>query len=130
MDWPGDGGVRRVVKNASGVLTTRPIRFSGAHLFVNADANGGDLRVEVLDANGRVIAPFTRDACVPVTTDGTRTAVTWAKGSIADVAGQEVRLRFSMTRGRLFAFWVSPDPTGRSRGYGAAGGPGIQGPTE
>ena len=33
-----------------------------------------------------------------------------------------------MTRGRLYAFWVSPWPTGESRGYPAAGGPEFSGP--
>jgi hypothetical protein len=108
-------------------LTTRPIRFSGRQLFVNADAQGGDLRVEVLDRDGRIIAPLTRDACVAVNANGTRLAVTWSKGSIGDAAGREVRLRFSMRRGRLYAFWVSPDASGRSQGYAAAGGPGING---
>jgi hypothetical protein len=84
----------------------------------------------VLDRNGRVIEPFTQQACAPVNGDGTRLAVTWAKGSLGDLAGQDVRFRFSMSRGRLYAFWVSPDASGRSRGYAAAGGPGIQGPTD
>jgi hypothetical protein len=114
----------------AGTLTTRPIRFSGSHLFVNADVAGGDLRVEVLDAGGRVLAPFTRDQCRPVTANGTRLPVTWEKGSLGDLVGQDVRLRFSLTRGSLYAFWVSPSAAGRSRGYAAAGGPGIQGPTD
>ena len=130
MDWLPEQA--RVVKQPAAdvaTLTTRPIRFSGNQLFVNADAQGGDLRVEVLDVNGRTLAPLTRDACVPVNANGTRLAVNWNKGAIGDVAGREVRLRFSMRRGRLYAFWVSPDSSGRSRGYAAAGGPGINGPT-
>ncbi len=131
MDWiPEEARVIRRPSPARATLTTRPIRFTGKQLFVNAAAKGGDLRVEVLDRNGRVIEPFTQQACVPVNGDGTRLAVTWAKGSLGDLAGQDVRLRFSMNRGRLYAFWVSPDASGRSRGYAAAGGPGIQGPTD
>jgi hypothetical protein len=130
MDWLPDQA--RVIRRpaTAGTLITRPIKFSGKHLFVNADAKGGDLRVEVLDASGRVLAPLTRDACVPVNADGTRLPVAWARGSIGDVAGQEVRLRFSMSRGRVYAFWVSADRSGRSGGYAAAGGPGIQGPID
>ena len=131
MDWLPDEA--RVVKQPAAdvaTLTTRPIRFSGKQLFVNADAQGGDLRVEVLDANGRTISPLTREACVPVNTNGTRLAVNWNKGALGDVSGREVRLRFSMRRGRLYAFWVSPDASGQSRGYAAAGGPGINGPTD
>jgi hypothetical protein len=32
-----------------------------------------------------------------------------------------VRFRFHLTRGSLYAFWVSPSTTGASRGYLAAG---------
>jgi hypothetical protein len=32
--------------------------------------------------------------------------------------------------GSLYAFWVSPESTGASHGYVAAGGPGFTGPTD
>src|ERR1044071_4390447 len=38
-----------------GTLTTRPVRFSGGHLFVNVADAAGQLQVEVLDASGNVI---------------------------------------------------------------------------
>jgi hypothetical protein len=124
--------VRRIDRSSSigGTLTTRPIRFAGSHLFVNADVGGGELRVEALDREGRVIAPFTRDACSPITASGTKVPVRWAPGSIGDLAGQTVRLRFSMTRGRLYSFWVSAAATGESGGYPAAGGPEFDGPID
>jgi hypothetical protein len=129
MEWQPDAS--SVMRRADrGLLTTRPVRFSGSHLFVNADLQGGELRAEILDRDGRVIAPFAREACAPVTGNGTRLAVTWSKGTLKDLASEVVRLRFSMTRGRLYAFWISPDATGRSRGYAAAGGPGFQGPVD
>lgn len=132
MDWlPGDGGVirGRVGDAPAGSLTTRPLRFSGKHLFVNADLQG-ELRVEVLDRSGTVIAPFAAAACVPLTGNGTRLAVRWSAGDLATVANREVRFRFSITRGRLYAFWVSPRPSGESRGYPAAGGPEFSGPID
>jgi hypothetical protein len=113
-----------------GVLTTRPVRFSGSHLFVNANLEGGELRAEILDRSGRVIAPFTREACAPVTGNGTRLAVQWPKASLGELSSQDVRVRFSLTRGRLYSFWISPTASGRSRGYVAAGGPEFQGPTD
>lgn len=129
MDWRPDAAP--VMRRADrGVLTTRSVRFSGSHLFVNADLDGGELRAEILDRSGRVIAPFTREACAPVTGNGTRLAVKWSKGSLSELAGQAVRVRFSMTRGRLYAFWISPAESGRSRGYVAAGGPEFQGPLD
>jgi hypothetical protein len=130
MDWlPEDTRVRRRVDDPSGagVLITRPIRFSGGHLFVNADLDGGELRIEVLDQSGRTISAFSREACVPITGNATRMAVTWRQAALASIAGQTVRLRFVMTRGRLYSFWVSKWPTGESGGYVAGGGPGFAG---
>jgi len=39
-------------------------------------------------------------------------------------------LRFELTSGSLYAFWVSRDETGRSDGYVAGGGPGYPGPVD
>jgi hypothetical protein len=38
-----------------------------------------------------------------------------------------VKFRFHLKRGSLYAFWVSPDKSGASHGYVAAGGPGLVG---
>jgi hypothetical protein len=132
MDWmPGEARARPLVPaGADGTLTTRPVRFSGEHLFVNADLRGGQLRVSVLDLEGRLIPPFSLDACSPVTGDGTRLAVKWTGVSLKPLAGRVVRFRFSMSRGRLYAFWVSRWPSGESGGYPAAGGPEFAGPID
>jgi len=115
----------------AGTLTTRKLRFKGKHLFVNADVAGGELRVEMLDADGKVIAPFTRDNCAPICYDSTLQPVTW-KGAedLSALAGKPVKVRFHLRRGRLYAFWVSPHASGASHGYVAAGGPGFTGPTD
>jgi hypothetical protein len=133
MDWlPGEGGIIRgaVTPGTAGSLTTRPLRFSGSHLFVNGDFSGGHLRVEVLDKAGTVIAPFTLDRCTPVSGDAARIGVSWSGAGLNDLAGRVVRFRFTLTRGRLYAFWVSATPTGESRGYPAAGGPAFSGPID
>ena len=109
-----------------GFLTTRTIRFSGHHLFVNA-AIDGELRVEVLDEAGHSIAPFTPEQCSPVRGDATRTAVSWKGASLESLAGRPVKLRFWLDEARLYAFWISPWPTGESRGATAAGGPEFAG---
>ncbi|MDX9971380.1 MAG: hypothetical protein RBU21_00175 [FCB group bacterium] len=112
-------------------LTTRPIVFKGSRLFVNVDCPEGELRVEVLDEERNPIAPYTRDNSIPVRTDGTRVAVTWENAAdLAAVAGKPVRLRFHLRKGGLYSFWVSPDVSGASHGYVAAGGPGLTGPTD
>jgi hypothetical protein len=113
---------------AGGSLTTRPLLFSGRYLFVNAASAHGEIRVEALDEQGQPIAPFTAAACAPVGVDRTRIAVVWADtDSLAPLAGRPVRFRFHVRRAALYSFWVSPDRSGASYGYTAAGGPGIPG---
>jgi hypothetical protein len=112
-------------------LTTRAVRFSGHHLFVNVDAPAGELRAEVLDAEGKVIAPFTQENCAAVSADTTLTEVKWrGAADLSKLAGQPVKFRFTLRNGALYSFWVSPDASGASHGYVAAGGPGFTGPTD
>jgi hypothetical protein len=123
-----DGFASMDADEHGGTLTTRPIIFSGRCLFVNGCAPQGELRAEVLDERGNVIAPFTLENCQPFTGDSTRQRITW-KGAddLSQLAGKKVRLRFSLRRGQLYAFWVTPDPAGASYGYLGAGGPGFEG---
>jgi hypothetical protein len=132
MDHPGPRGrVERVSTLPAGTLITRPVRFSGRHLFVNVNAPWGELRVEVLDVDGRTIGPFTASACVPVRGDTTRAHVAWATAvDLSALAGRAVRFKFQVNNGALYAFWVSADTTGASRGFVAAGGPGFDGPVD
>jgi hypothetical protein len=116
---------------SEGMLTTRPVRFKGKYLFVNVAAEKGELRVEALNEAGKVIAPFSRDRCIPVRSDKMLQAVRWKEtGDLSALSGKAVRFRFHLKRGRLYAFWVSPDRSGASYGYVAAGGPGFTGPVD
>jgi hypothetical protein len=110
-------------------VTTRPVVFKGKHLFVNvACAKGGELRAEVLGEDGKVLPGFSAGRCKPVTTDATLTRITWrGVEDLSKLAGRPVRFRFTLRQGRLYAFWVSPDESGASHGYVAAGGPGYPG---
>jgi hypothetical protein len=108
-----------------GALTTRPVTFSGKHLFVNLDAPDGELRVELLDGDKAALASTTLKG------DGTRLAVAWPGGAdLSGFAGKPVRFRFHLKKGGLYSFWVSADPRGASNGYVAAGGPEFDGPRD
>ena len=95
---------------------------------MNLNAPQGELRVEVLDDYGNVIAPFSAAKCVPLNGDKTKQRVTWQDAeTLAAVSGQPVRLRFLLMNGSLFSFWITPDKNGASHGYVAAGGPDFYG---
>ncbi|MBM4085962.1 MAG: glycosyl hydrolase family 32, partial [Planctomycetes bacterium] len=110
-----DGFASMDAGSAQGTLTTRPVRFSGKHLFVNVAAAAGELRVEALDERGELIGLFSRANCEPVRADATRVPVRWKGVSdLSALAGKPVKFRFHLTNGCLYAFWVSPDASGAS----------------
>jgi hypothetical protein len=135
-----DGFASMDAGSEEGVLTTRPVRFSGRHLFVNLAAPQGQLQAEVLDEQDNVIPPFSRANCAGVSGDKTRMPVTWRRATmlpwwkrtedLSALRGRTVKLRFYLRGGSLYSFWVSPEPTGASHGYVAAGGPGFTGPVD
>jgi hypothetical protein len=109
-----------------GTLTTRTVKFSGKYMFVNVDDAAGSLQAEIIDESGNVIAPFSKDNCTPVSVDSTRKQVTWSGASdMTAVANRNVKIKFYLTNGRLYSFWVSPSTSGASNGYVLAGGPGF-----
>jgi len=110
----------------AGTLTTRPLIFRGRYVFVNADAKRGDLRVEVLGADGRPLSPFTARNCLPIGIDATRKQVIWqGADNVSSLRNRTVRLRFECRNVELYSFWVSPSESGVSQGFVAAGGPGF-----
>jgi hypothetical protein len=126
-----DGFASIDADDQEGTLTTRPVLFTGSRLFVNADAARGELAAEVLGEDGKVIEPFSRGNCAAIHADKTLQELVW-KGAddLRAVSGKPVRFRFHLTRGSLYAFWVSAEKSGASRGYVAAGGPGFTSPTD
>jgi len=108
-------------------VTTRPLLFSGSHLFVNANTAGALLRVECLTENGHVISGYSADDCMGFCGNATKVEIRWQGGpDMGCLRDRPVRLRFRMDRGDLYAFWISPAPDGDSRGHRGAGGPSVR----
>ncbi len=112
-----DGFVSKTAGSEKGYLTTEKIIFDGKYLFVNADVKG-EFQVEVLNDKGDVIKGLTSKL------DKFNSTKQYLL-DLSKVAGKEVRLRFTMTNGNLYSFWVSPWESGESRGYTAGGGPDL-----
>ena len=126
-----DGFASMDAGKAEGMLTTRPVQFSGKYLFINLDADEGELRAEVLDRDGKVIPPFTYANCIPLRGDKTLLRAQWnGTEDLSKLARRPVKLRFHLRRGSLYAFWVSMESSGASHSFVAAGGPGFTGPTD
>ena len=124
-----DGFVSMRAGNKEGFLTTEKLSFDGKYFFVNADvkAKGAQLKVELLDADGNPIPGFTKRDCVVMRgADKTKQLITWkGKQDLTELAGRTIRAKFYLTRGDLYAFWISPWASGESRGYTGGGGPGL-----
>lgn len=122
-----DGFVSMRAEEQEGYLTTEILNFDGEFLFVNADLREGNLRVEVCDEKGDPLKGFTRNDCVVMeNVNSTRHAITWTdEEGLSSLRGENVRLKFFLTNGDLYSFWISPWKTGESRGYTSGGGPGL-----
>jgi hypothetical protein len=126
-----DGFASMDAQETPGVLTTRPVRFTGKCLFVNVDAPNGELRVAVLDRDRKPIEGLTLSDCMPVAVDSTIQQIRWKSGDdLASVTEKPVRFQFQLRKGRLYSFWASSQKSGASDGYVAAGGPGFTGPID
>ena len=123
-----DGFASMFTRTNEGYLTTRPVTFNGKYLFVNLDCLEGELKVEVLNPDNTVIDPFSIDNCNVISENSTIKQVTWKNlNDLSSLIGKKVRFRFHLKNGHLYSFWVSPNQSGASYGYMAAGGPGLNG---
>lgn len=99
-----------------GELTTRPVKFTGKHLFVNSV---GEMSIVARDESGTVLA-----TSKPHAGDATKHRIEWhGIADLSALAGKPIRFSFSLGSGSLYSFWVAPDEAGASNGYVGAGGP-------
>jgi hypothetical protein len=95
------------------VVVTRPIRFRGSRLFVNADAANGSISVELCAPDGAPLSGFERDKVKPLTTDSVRHELQWAqRADVSPLEGRAVVLKFYLSGGaKLYAYQFNyPDP--------------------
>ena len=85
-------------------VTTKPLKFEGSRLLVNAVADQS-LGVELLDGAGKPIPGFERANCSPIKGDKLDHVVTWKGGkSVGALAAKPVKVRFYLKRAHLYAF--------------------------
>jgi hypothetical protein len=105
-----DGFVAREATNVPGVLTTRPLTFSGRRLTLNLHVAGsGRAQVALIRPDGSPIAGFSAEDCDVINVDSVEHEVHWAGNpDLGALAGQPVRLQFSLRNARLYAFQLRP----------------------
>lgn len=124
-----DGFVSMQAGTEEGHFITDAVTVNGNYLFVNVDVHRkkGKLLVEVLDAKGTPIPGFTKKDCsILKRMDGTKQMIVWKnKTDLSELSGKNISLKFYLTDGDLYSFWISSWKTGESGGYTAGGGPGL-----
>ena len=88
-------------------MTTRPFRFAGSVLKLNAKANFGQVAVEVLDEARSPVAGFTKEQCEPMCTDNLEHPIRWRDASLAGLQERPVRLRFQLANARLYSYRIT-----------------------
>jgi hypothetical protein len=102
----------------SGELVTQPFRCNGDRLFVNAEAQQGFVRVEVLDEQGRPFVGFEEKSCRPLAGDTLASEgdgwVRWqGEPDWGRLQGRRIQLRFVLQNARLYSFRLADASTKR-----------------
>ena len=96
-----DGFISLDAGEQEGTLVTEPFELPGEKLFVNVDAVKGDLRAEVLDAEGRTVARSD-----PLSGDHPRAELKWSNADAVQLQGVVASLRFTLRRGHFYSYWL------------------------
>jgi len=96
-----DGFISLDAGETEGTVLTKPFTLPSGKLFVNVDALKGELLVEVLGKNGKVLA-----ISKPVKGDLPRGEAKWQQGNIADLKSKAVSLRFTLCNASLYSYWL------------------------
>ena len=101
-----DGFVSVRAGYTGGEFVTRPLIFTGDSLRLNFSTSAvGFVRVEIQDAEGHPQPGFALDECPAIFGDAIDGTVRWeSRGDMRLLAGQPVRLRFTLKDADLFAF--------------------------
>ena len=102
-----DGFVSLDFADEAGECRTAPVKVDGAHLMLNVDTGAlGQLRVGLVDTDGKDISGYSVDDCEVVRTNSTHARVSWSGGSdLSQLAGREVQLKLTGSRAKLYSFY-------------------------
>jgi hypothetical protein len=102
-----DGFVSLDAGATEGAVLTKPIVMEGRSLHVNVTALQGEVRAQILDAEGKqVLSGFSQRECIPVEGDSLNAELKWKKAAVSSLVGKTVRLRFILRNASLYAFWA------------------------
>ena len=93
--------------NGIAQVTLKSIQLGNVkRVTVNADATNGEVRVELLTAEGYRVAGYTRDQSVVITGNSLWHPVNWKDKAMTDLAAGRYQLRLHVKNARLFALTI------------------------
>ncbi|MBI2503506.1 MAG: hypothetical protein HYW07_09795 [Candidatus Latescibacteria bacterium] len=88
-----------------GQLTTRLLQAGGEELLLNLKADYGQVLVECLDEENRVVPGFGREDCVPLQVDAVSAPVRWqSQPNLGPLRERPLKLRFHLHNARLYSY--------------------------
>jgi hypothetical protein len=93
----------------NGRVETKPLRFHSPSLIVNANAEGGELRVALLEADGGAIAGYALEDGEPLHADATRFPAHWRSGATVPT-DRPIRVVVAMKQAQLFSLATTDAP--------------------
>lgn len=91
-----------------GQITMKEIDLSGvATMTLNANASGGSIRVEILNADGYRMPGFTKDDAKSIENDHLRHAVSWNEKKLSDLPAGQYRIRIHLKDAEVFALTLN-----------------------
>lgn len=106
-EWRRHGFASLDAGPKSGSIETKPVQLATPRLVVNADAKGGEVRVALLEADGRPIPAFTFEDCTPLVHDATRWEPAWQNGAVA-ATDRSIRIAIHLRNARLYSLSCHP----------------------
>lgn len=101
-----DGFVSLNACESGGAVTTEPFQWEGERLYLNADAESGEIRCELIGTDGQPLAGYERNNSVCFTEDGVRQPFHWVeKEAMPDKTECPVQLRVWLRDARLYSYW-------------------------
>lgn len=98
-----DGFISLEAEKEEGMVLTKAFELPSGELYINTDAHGGKVEVQLCDKCGEPIPGFQS----VVSGDHTEAKAAWSDGDLRSLINKSVRLRFTVKNAHLYAYWFN-----------------------